>query len=96
MYFTMCSIRRSHTPEVGLFASNSRPPELPTHRKQSPPTVVPRRGSPVTSRRQLPVDTSTPPKLPPKNNQQVYSEVPVSVNIVQLIMSLSCYYYSKP
>ena len=81
MYITMCSIRRSHTPEVGLVMANGRPLELPIHCKLSPPTV-PRRGSPMASRRQLPVDTSTPPKLPPKKNQQVYSEVPVSVNIV--------------
>ena len=85
---------RSHTPDV---TSDNIPPELPAHRKYSPPTV-PRRGSPGVSRRQLVVDNSTPPTLPPKKNQQVeYAEVPVSfVNIVQLVtLTCCCCYYSK-
>ena len=71
------SIRRSHTPDIGLVMP-AKVPEIPSHRKHSPPTV-PKHGSPLASRRQLAVDSSTPPSLPPKKGHSVeYVEVSVS------------------
>ena len=57
--------------------NNNGAPEIPAHLKPSPP-AIPKRGSPISPRKQLAVDAPQPP-LPPKKQPFVeYSEVPVS------------------
>ena len=57
--------------------SSNGAPEVLAYLKPLPP-AIPKRGSPISQRKQLAVDAPQPP-LPPKKQPPVeYSEVPVS------------------